>query len=236
MLLAASQNSSTKALDHPAWAALSTKQMHLGVKAGNACAFERRVAPFAAINPDADLSSADLMSLACTRPEGLVLMQAGPLTCGPGIRVVETLTGVQMIGTDRQHRNRHAGTVQLSQEDIPAMLSLAAVTKQGPFKRRTLQTGAYFGIKVAGQLVAMAGERMKLTGYTEISAVCTHPRFRGCGFAGALVCHVAELIRARQDTPFLHTCATNKTAIALYEPLGFELHREMHIVRLVFDR
>jgi predicted GNAT family acetyltransferase len=73
----------------------------------------------------------------------------------------------------------------------------------------------------------MAGERMRPPGFTEISAVCTDPAYRGQGLAGRLVRAVAAGIRARGDVPFLHAAADNVTGIRLYERLGFALRREI---------
>ena len=71
--------------------------------------------------------------------------------------------------------------------------------------------------------MAMAGERMKPDGFTEVSGVCAHPDHRGRGFAGALMRIVAGRILARGETPFLHAYASNRGAIGLYESLGFRL-------------
>lgn len=109
------------------------------------------------------------------------------------------------------------------------MIALATVTKPGPFAARTHALGSFFGIKENGVLLAMAGERMKHDGYTEVSGVCTHPDARGRGFARSLSAHVARRIVERGETPYLHAYATNTAAIELYESLGFRLRREMHV-------
>ncbi|PPK60595.1 FR47-like protein [Actinokineospora auranticolor] len=97
---------------------------------------------------------------------------------------------------------------------------------------RTIELGTYLGIRRAGVLVAMAGERLRPPGWTEISAVCTDPAARGQGLATRLVLAVAAGIRARGETPFLHTGARNTNAIRLYEALGFRLRREMPFLLL----
>jgi predicted GNAT family acetyltransferase len=120
----------------------------------------------------------------------------------------------------------------LTDADGPEMLALATLTKPGPFFERTHQLGDFFGVKVDGRLAAMAGERMKPDGFTEVSGVCTHPEHRGRGYAGALMRLVAGRILDRGDTPFLHAYASNRGAIALYETLGFTLRREVQMMRL----
>ena len=89
------------------------------------------------------------------------------------------------------------------------MLALATLTRPGPFFARTHQLGAFIGVKQDGRLVAMAGERMQPTGFTEVSGVCTHPDPRGRGYAGGLMRQVAARILARGETPFLHAYADN---------------------------
>jgi predicted GNAT family acetyltransferase len=106
------------------------------------------------------------------------------------------------------------------------MLALVERTKPGPFRARTIELGTYLGIRRDGALVAMAGERLHPPGWTEISAVCTDPAFRGQGLATRLVLAVAAGIRARGDVPFLHAAATNTNAIRLYESLGFRLRQQ----------
>jgi predicted GNAT family acetyltransferase len=107
------------------------------------------------------------------------------------------------------------------------MLRLAALTKPGPFLPRTVELGGYLGIRRDGELVAMAGERFRPQGWTEISAVCTDPAWRGHGFASRLTRAVAAGIAARGDIPFLHAIGTNTTAIRLYKELGFAHRRDI---------
>ena len=101
------------------------------------------------------------------------------------------------------------------------MIELTALTKPGPFGPRTHELGTYVGIRDGGKLVAMAGERLKVPGYTEVSAVCTHPDHLGKGYARVLMKEVMRAIRERGETPFLHVRGDNARAIALYERLGF---------------
>ena len=100
-------------------------------------------------------------------------------------------------------------------------LDLVARTKPGPFFSRTFELGRYIGVRDGGRLVAMAGERLRCPGLTELSAVCTDESHRGRGIASLLVADLVANIRARGDTPFLHAAADNVGAIHLYETLGF---------------
>jgi predicted GNAT family acetyltransferase len=112
------------------------------------------------------------------------------------------------------------------------MFALANLTRPGPFCERTHRLGDFVGVKVDGQLVAMAGERLRLPGFTEVSGVCTHPDHRGHGYAAALMSVVAGRIQGWGETPFLHVYAHNTGAIRLYEALGYRVRRVMKMTVL----
>jgi predicted GNAT family acetyltransferase len=78
----------------------------------------------------------------------------------------------------------------------------------------------------------MAGERMRFDGFTEISAVCTHPDHRGRGHARLLVNALMQDIAARGETPFLHIYSENASAAALYHGLGFRYLRSLTVTVL----
>ncbi len=136
------------------------------------------------------------------------------------------LPGVQMIdaGVDARPDDEAA---PLTAADVPEMTDLVERTRPGPFRPRTIEMGAYVGIRRNGRLIAMGGERLRLPGYTEISAVCTDPDHRGHGLASRLVLDLAHRIRRRGDVPILHADARNVGAIRLYEQLGFVVRREV---------
>jgi predicted GNAT family acetyltransferase len=121
----------------------------------------------------------------------------------------------------------------LGEADAPEMMALARQTEPGPFYAETYRMGSFIGVRREGRLVAMAGERLRLPGFTEVSGVCTHPDHRGQGLARTLMLHVMAGIRARGDVPFLHAYADNAGAIALYRKLGFVLRREVVLTVLV---
>jgi predicted GNAT family acetyltransferase len=112
------------------------------------------------------------------------------------------------------------------------MMALTALTKPGPFGNRTHELGTYLGIRREGKLIAMAGERLKIPGYTEVSAVCTHPEHTGHGYARILMAEVMERILGRGETPLLHVREDNVRAIELYQRLGFRLRVLLHFAVL----
>lgn len=97
----------------------------------------------------------------------------------------------------------------------------------GFFQSKTAGLGSYYGIYKNHQLVAAAGERMKMNGYTEISAVVTHPDYAGRGYASQLIARTANHIFEEGKIPYLHVTDSNSVAIRLYNRLGFKMRRKM---------
>jgi predicted GNAT family acetyltransferase len=87
--------------------------------------------------------------------------------------------------------------------------------------------GNYYGIFKNGELVAAAGERMKMFDFIEVSAIVTHPRHTGKGYAKQLIAHTVNNIFIKNKTPYLHVLENNFTAIKLYEKLGFIARRKI---------
>ena len=125
--------------------------------------------------------------------------------------------------------------LDLGPSDAAEVLALATLTRPGPFVARTPELGDFVGVKLDGRLVAMAGERMKPDGFTEVSGVCTHPDHRGRGYAAALMRVVMGRIRGRGEVPFLHAYAENRGAIGIYEGLGFRFRRELVMTSLTAE-
>jgi GNAT superfamily N-acetyltransferase len=193
--------------------------------------YDEDVAPFVAVPPDA--TDADYADLAALSDPGAGLALYDPRADPPdGWGAVTWLTCVQMVWTDPVPGLVPTGdAVRLGAADVPEMIDLVERTRPGPFRARTVEMGAYYGIRRDGRLVALAGERMRPPGWTEISAVCTDPDHRGRGYAAGLMAVVAAGIRARGETPFLHATTANP-AVRLYEKLGFA-HRRDVMVALV---
>jgi predicted GNAT family acetyltransferase len=147
-------------------------------------------------------------------------------------KVVLAKPGEQMIGMPAAASIRGTEIVTLGPADVPAMMALTELTKPGPFNVRTHELGTFLGVKVDGELVAMAGERMKPGNYTEMTAICVHPSHRGRGYAQALMAAVSSQIAARGEIPFLHVFSDNASAIALYRRQGMEIRRRLHVTVL----
>ncbi|MFR9801409.1 GNAT family N-acetyltransferase [Pseudonocardia sp. RS010] len=215
-------------LANPVLAALTGPQRAFADVRGRAARYRPDVAPFAGL--PLDPTAGDWADLAALSGPGGSAVLAGPRREAPaGWETGMDLPGVQMTG-DALEVAPDPEAVRLGPADVPEMLELVARTKPGPFLTRTIELGTYLGIRRDGALVAMAGERMRLPGATEISAVCTAPTARGQGLAARLVRAVGAVIRERGERPFLHAAASNAGAVRLYEHLGFVVSRELQFV------
>lgn len=217
----------THPLDRPIWSALTTGWSHLAEGAGAALRIDRDVGLFGAAANNSPASLAALAAL--VPPDGeLWLVEREPMALPGGIRLAKEGLAVQMVlDTLVPDERAPPDIVPLGDADGAEMFALATLTEPGPYVRHSHRLGGFVGVRVDGQLVAMAGERMRMPGFTEISAVCTDPAWRGRGFAGHLTRHVAKAILARGETPFLHCYASNAATIALYEAMGFRIRTDI---------
>ncbi|THA24080.1 GNAT family N-acetyltransferase [Streptomyces sp. RKND-216] len=217
------------ALDDPVGRSLGGRHAAFARRAGGAATYLPDVATFSAVATDPDAQDwADLARL--LGPGAFADMFSCPSLPPPDWQPVFTLEGRQMIwnGDARPGRPESApGTdlVELAADSVPDVLDLVARTEPGPFWPRTHELGTYLGVRSDGVLVAMAGERLRPPGWTEISAVCTAPDARGKGHASRLITALAARIVARGERPFLHVAEANTAAISLYERLGFTSRR-----------
>ena len=214
-------------LDRPIWHALNGRLARFGMGEGLARRFRAEVSPFIACGDDSEAALAAVARLLGPRDAALFL-QRGPVPLPPGCVRIEGGGGVQMVAEGFAPSPPPPGIVALDEADAPAMLALATLTEPGPFRARTHELSQFWGVKdEGGRLLAMAGERLKLPGMSEVSGVCTDPDARGRGYGELLSLHVASEIARRGETPFLHAYANKANAIRLYERLGFRLRCEV---------
>jgi ribosomal protein S18 acetylase RimI-like enzyme len=216
-------------LDNPAYAALTTRQADLAEVRGRARRYPPDVAPFLGLPPEA--TAKDWRDAAALIGHGGVAGIVHDGAAPEGWSEVRRFGVTQMIGSDAICRP-DPEAVSLGSAEVPEMLELVAATQPGPFGERTIELGTYLGLRREGLLVAMAGERMHVDGWTEISAVCTLPAFRGQRYASRLVGDLIARIHARHERPFLHVMTSNIPAIALYKALGFTARRTATITLL----
>lgn len=221
-------------LDRPVWSALNGRLAALAIRREQAEGVAVRLDPdigvfVAAADGSAD-SRALLTELAREFPgAGLVEPEGTPIEAVlPDVPVVSRAPCVQMIASSLTAAPASDLDYQaLTEADAEEMLELALLTKPGPFRKGTLRLGGFIGVRREGRLIAMAGERMKVDGFTELSGVCTHPDFRGQGLAGVLSRAVVSGILERGEQAFLHAYAEHAATVAFYEGLGFTVRTRM---------
>ena len=209
----------THTLDNPVWHSLRTQHAALAITAADAAKYPPAVAPFAAV-ADApgrsanqlaslvgDSESVYLVGVAPEPPAGWVLEQGKPC--------------LQMICHAPPAEVPGPPVTEMSALQRDDMLALTALVFPGFFRPRTLEMGRYLGIYDGRRLAAMAGERMRLDGFQEISAVCTHPDYTGRRYAQRLVSLASRSAYERGFVPFLHVYHDNVRAIGVYRQLGF---------------
>jgi ribosomal protein S18 acetylase RimI-like enzyme len=211
------------------WRALTGVQESLAEDDDRARRYPPDIAPFAAMVDTEPASFRSLLALV-GGDDQIALFTTEEVEPPAAFAVVRRKMVLEDVGACAAQPG--APIVALGVADVAEMLVLANVTQPGPFGPRTVELGHCIGIRRQGALVAMAGERMRLDGFTEISAVCVEPAHRGHGFAGELVRSLAPPIAARSEIPFLHVFSSNHAAIALYRKLGFTLRRRVHLAVL----
>jgi len=217
-------------LDNPAWWALHSVDKHFNIGNELVKYFPANISPFVGIeNWDEKHQQELLHNLPADRSFAVMVAESFKLIDGLETVFTTTLNQLVFENFKTEYSTEMFQYIQpLGNEYIPEMLELTALTKPGPFYEKTNAFGNYVGIFQNNQLVAMAGERLHLNDYTEISAVCTHPSQTGKGFGSLLVAYLVEKIINNGQTPFLHARKDNVGAIRVYEKVGFVVRKEMN--------
>ena len=207
-------------LDNPIWHSLTGPHAEFAVGDGLALRYQPDVTPFGALPDTATPEAWDAFAEVVGPGGGAVLFRNETYDVPAGWNTPMALPTLQMVAPSGIGVPDEA-FVALGAADVDAMLALVALAKPGPFLAHTVDLGGYLGVRTDGRLLAMAGERLHLPGYAEISAVATDPDVRKQGLATRLVRAVAAGIEARGETAMLHVLASNESAIRVYEALGF---------------
>ncbi|WP_129776428.1 GNAT family N-acetyltransferase [Peristeroidobacter soli] len=209
------------ALNNPIWSALASAQAHFAIGGPIAKRYPAEVAPFIAA-PEPTAAAAEALADLVSPGEIVNIVSVTP-KLDKGWELLATGNIVQMVWRDDAPTPQEDSTdiTPITDADTPDMMALTALVFPGYFRRRTPEMGEYFAIRQERKFAAMAGERMKVSGYEEISAVCTHPDFTGRGYAARLINHLVARQLERGIVPFLHVNETNARARALYARLGF---------------
>ncbi|MGA7752866.1 MAG: GNAT family N-acetyltransferase [Candidatus Sulfotelmatobacter sp.] len=227
-------------LDNVIWTALTTRQAIFAEGSGLARRFLREVTLLSGFEKPDEHGYAALAEVVGEGGTAAVFLDR-PYESREGWAWIAGAPLLQMVcenasdatdGANTSSSNSTPRVVELGSPESPEMLELTTLTKPGPFGPRTHELGTYLGIRDGNRLAAMAGERLKVDGFTEVSAVCTHPDYLGRGYAALLMSEVMRGIRERGETPFLHVRGDNARAIALYERLRFRIRYSGHFAVL----
>lgn len=214
-------------LDNPAWTALQSIHKPFSSGTLNIQRYATDKLPFMACK-DAAIADLDEFIPYVSKDEKLFILGDLP-ELSPRWQLLMQLDCVQMVCTKpiAVSIKKNADILKLQDQDHDELITLINKVQPGYFKRGTPLLGDYFGIRIDGQLIAVAGERMRMPGLSEVSAVCTDPAFSGRGFAQLLISHLCHKIQSEGSMPFLHAVNTNKRAIGVYELLGFQNRRDI---------
>ena len=216
-------------LDNVIWSALTTHQSHLAEGGALARRFRPEFAAFAALATPSDEACEALARLMAAGDQAALLVPADLRPPAAHFEVMLRRDVLQMVGIVLPVLAPAAALEPLGEADLPQMRALVDATEPGPFGPRGAELGRFLGVRVGERLAAMTGERLHLSDWTEVSAVCTDPAFRGRGYARDLIVAVVHAIAARGERAFLHVFDDNHPAIALYDKLGFIVRARLRL-------
>jgi GNAT superfamily N-acetyltransferase len=226
----------TQPLENPFWSAISTHHTRLAALDQLAGRYLPDVAPFAGVSTT-DPGAVTQLERLVMPGESIFLLGLVP-ELGPAWSVNNRTLLPQMICESPIAMPPGPDWVELTEQHRGEMLELMAVAYPGFFRARTREMGRYIGIYDGGRLVAMAGERLRVDGFQEVSGVATHPEYTGRGYAHRLVAEISNAALARGFTPILHVYRENVRAIKVYERLGYVVRKELpfvHVTRLTTE-
>lgn len=219
-----------RALDNPIWSCLTTRHAHIASGGALARRYPASISPIGALAASGPEHVAALESVVEAGDDFAVFAPSVPALSANWERLFESRL-LQMIRTDQSPLAE--GDVQVSRlaaADVPDMLALVELAKPGPFRMRTIELGTYIGIRDGARLIAMAGERLWVGDFREVSAICTHPDAQGRGYARALTARVVNRMLRAGETPILHVEWSNTRAIEMYRALGFVVRAEFALL------
>ena len=219
-----------KKLDNPAWHALTENHKQFGIEYPNIKFYDPDYCGFGGSATNENIG-AGINQYAALTDDFFVIGHKPELP--KGLIIKKELVCLQMVIETQINNDVNEEITLLSAKDAEAIFDLVTLVQPGYFKRKTVLLGNYYGIYKNGQLVSLAGERMKMDGFTEVSAIVTHPEHTGRGYAKQLIGYLVNAIFLQKNTPFLHVAETNVLAIRLYENLGFETRRKISFWNIV---
>lgn len=221
-------------LDNPIWSALSSVHQEFSAGTHEIKRYQEQTIPFIGMQHN-DKSLLTQLEPYIKNEEEMFLKDE--LESVPeNWEILQQLACIQMVYNPSSKESAMNTISQLSEQDSDELHALVNLVQPGFFKKKTTLLGNYYGIRKEGTLVAVAGERMKLNGFTEMSAVCTHPAHTGNGYAQQLLRGLCQITIDKGNIPFLHVLESNTRAIKIYEFLNFTKRIDFPLAKLRYTR
>jgi ribosomal protein S18 acetylase RimI-like enzyme len=217
-------------LDNPVWYSISETHKDFGIDCGTIKFYHPDYCPFGGFIVLDDIGNS--ISEYAKLTDNFFIIGQKP-NVPDNLKLKNELVCLQMIIRAKINAAIEDQIVKLKEEHLADLLGLVKMVYPDYFKKKTFSLGDYYGIYKNNQLVAVAGERMQMDQYIEVSAVITHPEHTGKGYAKQLVTHVVNAIFEQNKTPFLHVAESNIGAIRLYEKLGFQTRKKISVWNIV---
>jgi ribosomal protein S18 acetylase RimI-like enzyme len=215
-------------LDNPIWKALSQSQQKFARIIGRLKCYDPEICPFGAFEGDNNVAN-DIDNYSKIIDDFFIVGDIPKYS--DKVKFAGELVCLQMICETRINITPQEEIIYLNNKYEDEVLKLVSLGLPGYFRKRTMELGDYFGIFKNEALVAVTGERMKMNGFTEVSAVVTHPDHLGKGYAKQLIAHTVNKIFDKNEIPFLHVAESNVNAISVYDKLGFRTRTKIDLWR-----
>ncbi len=212
-------------LDNPVWYSLEKTQAAFALQEEGAVFYHPDFCPFGAFMSGRDSSAA--MERYATLCDSFFMVGEEP-RYNPAKFTQRDLICDQMLYSVPVQQEITAGITELRDEHAEDLFKLVTTGLPGYFREKTRLLGHYYGIYENGQLLSVCGERMIMPGFTEVSAVVTHPAHTGKGYSGQLMAHCTQQILRAGQVPYLHVAEVNERAIRVYERAGYRFRRKMN--------
>ena len=220
----------TDKLDNPVWHSLSETHKKFSIAYEHLKFYTPTHCPFGAFDVNGDMWL-ELEEYAKLTDNFFIVGKKPSLS--NRIFLKNELVCLQMVVENKIKLDLAAEILRLNDQFSEQLFDLVNLVQPGYFKRDTVMMGDYYGIFENDKVVAVSGERMKMIGATEVSAVVTHPLYTGRGYAKQLVAFTVNKIFDQGKIPFLHVAENNIGAIQLYQTLGFKSRTKISFWNLV---
>ncbi len=218
-------------LDNPAWYSLSETHQDFAVDYNTLKFYRPDYCAFGGWIANAGNISSGIDSYAVLAESFFIIGERPALS--PQLKINKEIICLQMVLNSRTNAVIKDEIIMLGTAHTEELYELVNLVQPGYFNRKTALLGNYVGIFKEEKLVAVTGERMKMNGFTEVSAVVTRPGYTGKGYAKQLLAHTTGNIFSQHKIPYLHVIEDNEPAIRLYQQLGFTTRRKISFWQVV---